>query len=701
MASPSSPYAPGSRNGNVESVELYTLAIRIFKAFRELTDASSASSTSNLELRNKERFELLSSNLGIHRQGHASLDYRVRDALVVKARLAEILGNLEDHLNNLVSISRAERRPFEEQDGDTGSSAGSSTGADAVSEPSDNSFHEVDFRQRSITEALDALYSLATKIRHPRNRPQRTTRELYKHVPAHLRENYIRERETAEIVAVSYLQRQSLLANFDTSEPLEPYICQEKFLVRRVGFANARRKQQFIYWKEHANRISHGPATDTVLEDLHGKMPNVGETPQVPQQLPGDAVQADAPSAPGKTLATSATKLDETQVKLDDLQSVISHQSQASTSMTQQWKIEWPLPPEILIRNTTSNFFTCPYCYVICPREYLTKAGWKSHIIHDLTPYHCTYERCPDPNRLYGSHQDWLDHEATHTRVWHCHIHASEFETQPEYVQHLQQYHNNCTSDTNSDQFAPELIAAAVGPSLQPHRDCPLCPSGFTSVAEMQKHIKTHLERLALFCLPPLDDQDADAVDGSSDSSQVVQGHGGRRGSLEQDFQESELLDWAVGERLDVPEDIPTGEKSNIDGIRRLIQAEFLDSRSSITEWLSELEDKSRPESQHSDSSESYFPPPGIKPRKMARKPPSFSDFSSSSMESTPPPTGKTRTLRKLFQWPSSRSSKGGQRHQDEEERGDFMLPPRNLSFSSIDSDVAYRKELSRVEYSE
>ena len=103
----------------------------------------------------------------------------------------------------------------------------------------------------------------------------------------------------------------------------------------------------------------------------------------------------------------------------------------------------------------------------------------------------------------------------------------------------------------------------------------------------MQEHVKAHLERLALFCLPPLDDHDADAVDRSSDSSQVVQGRGGRQDSLEQDFEGFEPFDWAVGERPDVPEDILTGEKSNIDGIRRLIQAEFLfDSRSSITEWL-------------------------------------------------------------------------------------------------------------------
>ncbi|KAF2174374.1 hypothetical protein K469DRAFT_536329, partial [Zopfia rhizophila CBS 207.26] len=120
------------------------------------------------------------------------------------------------------------------------------------------------------------------------------------------------------------------------------------------------------------------------------------------------------------------------------------------------------------------------------------------HLIHDLQPYHCTYELCQDPNRLYGSRREWLDHENQHTRVWHCQVHGEEFETQPEYVQHLDSKHTH----SKPECYSSELIAAVVGPSLKPHRNCPFCPTPFSDTIQMQKHIAYHLERIALFALP-------------------------------------------------------------------------------------------------------------------------------------------------------------------------------------------------------
>lgn len=157
-------------------------------------------------------------------------------------------------------------------------------------------------------------------------------------------------------------------------------------------------------------------------------------------------------------------------------------------------------------------------------------------------PYHCTYEACSDPNRLYGSYQEWLNHESLHTRVWHCQIHGSEFETQPKYIQHLQQDH----PEASPEAFSPELVAAAVGPSSKPHRDCPLCPVSFSDLGHMHRHMRYHLEHLALFSLPAdptgggddNDDNDGDAPEGSGDSQQAVRG--GRQASLDLDFLDSD-----------------------------------------------------------------------------------------------------------------------------------------------------------------
>ncbi|KAK0743862.1 hypothetical protein B0T18DRAFT_309505, partial [Schizothecium vesticola] len=116
----------------------------------------------------------------------------------------------------------------------------------------------------------------------------------------------------------------------------------------------------------------------------------------------------------------------------------------------------------------------------------------------DLQPYHCTYEDCSDPGRLYGVKQEWIDHENQHRRVWHCHSHEAEFETQPEYLHHLKEQH----PENEPEDRTPEMLAAAVGASAKPHRGCPFCPTMLSDVTVMQKHVRYHLERLSLYALP-------------------------------------------------------------------------------------------------------------------------------------------------------------------------------------------------------
>lgn len=183
--------------------------------------------------------------------------------------------------------------------------------------------------------------------------------------------------------------------------------------------------------------------------------------------------------------------------------------------------------------------------------------GSSIHQIHDLQPYQCTYEDCPDPHRLYGQRQEWIDHENQHRRVWHCHAHSKEFETQPEYIRHANDEHSG-------EGSSPELTATLVGSSLQPHRDCPFCPTAFSDLAHLRKHITYHLERLALFALPDIeiDVKDQDVSERSSDTNLAVERRG-RRDSIKGDFSQeetvafAEILDSKTGklENLGVPPD--------------------------------------------------------------------------------------------------------------------------------------------------
>jgi hypothetical protein len=390
----------------MESAELHTIGTGIFAVFKDLTESEFVAwANGNAHIVSEEqRFRLWAHSLGLHQTGHASLDYRVRDVVVVKAYLVDVLRELKENLDNLLSIVKGERQPFEsaaaedneddEREVDETSEAGEVVETAASNEDyvdssvlssvgsSESSFRELDYRLERLSEIIDALYSLATKIRHPRNRPQRTAQDLYKHIPKHLRHDYIREREEVETALVAYVQQHQLLESLQkgavesehltTEQILDHYASPANYLIRRTGAANARRKQQCLYWKEHAERISRGPTGETVPVPA----PNVA-TSKAKTVVPHDEpVLGGAPTLlPAKSLATSATRLDQNFVKLDDLRSVISHQSRVSTVMNLQGeKLEWPPPP---IQTVSAKFFTCPYCKIICPRSYLEPSAWR------------------------------------------------------------------------------------------------------------------------------------------------------------------------------------------------------------------------------------------------------------------------------------------------------------------------------------
>jgi len=413
----------------VPNETLYSIGIQILDTVSELENSAASQSSAAFRrhlVTEGERFTLWAQSLGLGRQGHASLDYRVRDANVVKSYLHDLLQGLRAHLNELRSIAVGERQPLDREHGEEDSFSESSSHNTSGHQDSNtseissvrsehpsssSSFHEVEFRQQSITDAIDALYSLATKMRNPRNRPQRTTRELFKDIPQDVRAQHVQERENMEVMIISHIQRQTLSNVLKPSggteelsapvskpselrgEPgpspdiaaaapvraddLEHYASPANFLVRRIGMANARRKQQFVYWKEHAARIKGGATTQNVKQttkpDVKDALPQ--EDREVPQS---QMVSRVASSIPRQSLATSATRQDDAAfTRTFDLQSIISQRSRVSTAfIVKGTKLEWPPPPAHLA-DSRPKFFTCPYCHVICPGEYLTKDAWR------------------------------------------------------------------------------------------------------------------------------------------------------------------------------------------------------------------------------------------------------------------------------------------------------------------------------------
>jgi hypothetical protein len=239
------------------------------------------------------------------------------------------------------------------------------------SQDSSGFFHEAKFCFTSIVERLDSMYKLAAKIRNPANRPQRPTKDLYKHISESERAEYKRNQEQIEIERIAFVQKQHLRESvteaqlqvlaLSQNDLLTQYASATHWLVLRIGMANARRRQQFVYWGTHAELL----ARDTTVE-----VPIVREETTTVVPAPGPTEK------PIQSVATSVTKFVAANlIGGDDLRSVISHNSRVSTVLSPQGeKLAWPQAPH---RLSGSKFFSCPYCKVLCPAAYLSQDKWR------------------------------------------------------------------------------------------------------------------------------------------------------------------------------------------------------------------------------------------------------------------------------------------------------------------------------------
>ncbi|KAL7904697.1 hypothetical protein GGI35DRAFT_472193 [Trichoderma velutinum] len=320
----------------------------------------------------EQRFQLWAHSLGLYQQGHASLDYRVRDAEIIKAGFARILEELQSHIENLLAIERNERLPYEAQevpkddreteDNDSdrsNSERDNSPEASELSSPSDDSsFYEVEFRLNGLNETINALYSLADQIRSSLHRPQRSIHQLFKHVPTEKRDAEIQEREEVEIAAVCYLHRQYLVENtdrtitaHDADEIIAKYSTAEHWLLRRTGVANVRRKQQFIYWKEHVIRLNQMRA-ELPERKVVQINPGTERSAQHPLQLNMKLESPEQVALPIIPISTTTA----TTLKPGDLRSAISHQTRVSTIISPGGtKLEWPDPPKTRIKSMEAD----------------------------------------------------------------------------------------------------------------------------------------------------------------------------------------------------------------------------------------------------------------------------------------------------------------------------------------------------------
>jgi hypothetical protein len=139
-------------------------------------------------------------------------------------------------------------------------------------------------------------------------------------------------------------------------------------------------------------------------------------------------------------------------------------------------------------------------------------------VYNDLQPYFCSFQDCPEPDRLYGSRRAWFTHEMNlHRRMWTCIDSCSKtFTKEVEFKAHLQNKHKDLCSSSGVEDIANAREHQI--PSCNPF-SCPFCSYWSQSAKheDMRRHIGRHMSRIALWSLPTVERQDQDQLDSELD----------------------------------------------------------------------------------------------------------------------------------------------------------------------------------------
>ena len=356
----------------------------------------------------------------------------------------------------------------------------------------------------SITDALDRLFRLATKMRDP------TTRQIPPRVYSY--------KDVDKVTGVNVVEE---YAKCDRQHILELFSCLGKtapegpchYLIDRLSRANTLRRQHFGYWRRRRKKLK--------VVQSQSDIPMVPVTEKAQTNLPGGTGEAAEPvQASTRTVSSkpyTASELDPTRINFEDEKSNVSvSEYHSSATAPDNEFIVWPAPPSKLQGR---KHFECPYCFTLCTVGYLEKRAWKAHLVRDLRPYVCTYEKCVDADRLYDTRSDWISHEtSSHRQIWRCLKHANlTFQHLKDYEYHLQEEH------LHEDQLQSfQLLKAGESTSELPDRPCPFCHAELSSTVSLQEHIARHLERISLFALPRSTGLEGESVEGSSWSGQAT-----------------------------------------------------------------------------------------------------------------------------------------------------------------------------------
>ncbi|KAB8349465.1 hypothetical protein FH972_023492 [Carpinus fangiana] len=437
------------------------------------------------------RFKLWSGNIGLLHRGHASLDYRLRDAPFVERFVRDLLNDL------LVrDVVHGTRPPFEDMSPDSDDDDSWDGNIDDIASEHDSTADvqtELEGRVHEIQSIVDRLFRLSVKIRSPASRIGSSKADTLKDVDLDTGVDVFErfyEMDCQHIREILSSLRQELPSGTEDHG---------LFLVERLARANKYRRQQFRYWRRHKSKLARHEVKEEPTTSLVSPVAAL-VTAHTRHLI---AASESQPGTHAKTsLPTTATALIQDNIDLEDSRSAASNYSAATSTFSNNTSAAEIQKLEV------SSFWSR------VTSQPLTVS--RDHLFRDLRPYVCTYEDCRESTQLYDNRSDWVKHEDwAHRRIWRCEDHDSDFKSEDECTSHLKSHHG-IHPNSKIKSLADSLITAVSSAD----RHCPFCLAPLSQVrGTPEQHVSRHLERIASFTVPHstlIDDDDEDLVEGDA-----------------------------------------------------------------------------------------------------------------------------------------------------------------------------------------
>ena len=382
------------------------------------------------------RLRMWAANIGAHQTGQSSLDFRLRDASHIREQIIKLLQGLLRRLQDARDVLADDRERDDEPAAED----------DALNvEDRETEIQEL---QESLATNVNCLFQMSMLVRKPAQHD------------LHLGSR------GADVAAFE---------SFDYNHVKEKYPKADDALVKRLGYANTRRRKYLKYRERHAIKLRQGIGN----VDLGAVNDRDLQEHETIEQGTGSVMSS-----------TIVTDFEQWNIIFDDKASDtdISQTSYAPTLLSGK-SVAIPPPPKASLGGVP---FECPYCFYVIKIDGVR--AWNKHIFQDLQPYICIAPTCTTPDKLYPTRHEWLHHlNVAHPAVM-----------------------------THQKSFVA----------------CLLCKERFALRKQHDRHLARHLQELSLFVLPSAE-QDSDvrgdggaASSSDTESVSVAMSHDGSR-SLE------------------------------------------------------------------------------------------------------------------------------------------------------------------------